>query len=196
MAAARPRRRKAPKTSEPKPAPGNLALVQAFVNTASSDSGSDALATPQELGRWLSRRQLLDADVELDNNQRQRALDLRTGLRTLILDSGADVDAKDLRRLEHAAPARFELRFDDDGRPVSFGAVSGGFDDALGALVAIAVAARSEDRWRRLKLCARSGCRRAFFDPSRGGKWCTPRCGYQVRSAAYRRTDKYHKPTW
>ncbi len=175
---------------EPKPAPGELAIVQAFVNTASAGDGAEVLATPAALGRWLSRHKLLDADIELDESQRHQGLDLRAGLRAWIVDPGEATGSPTLRRIEeNARRARFELRYDDAGRPTDFGPASGSFDDALGALAAIAVRAQHEDLWSRLKLCALGSCRRAFFDsgPSRTGRWCTPRCGYRVRAAAYRR---------
>ncbi len=194
MAAAKRRRRKAPKTNEPKPAPGDLALVQELVNTMGLDGGPDALATPGEVERWLRRRGLLHAGVELGESERRRFAEVRAGLRALILDSSGHADAGVLRRLEREVTgARFGLRFDDDGRPVGYEAASGRFDDALGALVAVALAARAEGLWPSLKLCARDGCRRAFFDtsPSGTGRWCTPRCGYRVRAAAYRRSGKH-----
>ena len=196
MAASRRRKRKAAKTSEPKPAPGDLAIVQAFVNTATPGRGSDALATPEGLARWLARRRLLDEGTELGEKERRQALEARDGLRAMILDNHADVNGGDLRRLERSAePARFGLTFDDDGRPTGFRPASGRFGDALGALVAIAAVARLRGLWALLKICARDGCRQAFFDASqsRTGKWCSARCGYRVRTAAYRRSGKFHK---
>ncbi len=198
MPAGKRRRRQEPPSSEPRPAPGDLALIQQLVNTASAGEAPDSLATPPALCRWLIKRRLLDADHELDAAQHRRGLDARAGFRALILDAGgAATGAGALRRLEKAtAAARFAVRFDDAGRPIGYQAASAGFDGALGALVAIAVAARLEGSWPRFKLCARGECRRAFFDtsPRRNGRWCTPQCGYRVRAAAYRRSDKYYRP--
>ncbi len=193
MATTRRRKHKASKGPAPKPAPGDLAIVQDFVNTAGTEEALDALATPEQLARWLAQRRLLDAGVELDAGQRRQALDLRASLRSLIIDSHTRANAENLLRFPKTlASARFELLYDDEGRPVDFGPASGSFDDALGALVAIAVSARRQGLWPALKLCARDGCHRAFFDtsPSHIGRWCTPRCGYRVRSAAYRRSGK------
>ncbi len=170
-------------------------MVQAFVNTVGIGKRADTLATPRALADWLVRRRLLAADVELDKQQWRQGLGLRASLRALILDISDPVAGEELRHLEQAARrARFELRFDDSGRPEGFvAAASGRVEDALGALIATATAARLEGTWSLLKLCAEGGCRRAFFDSSRKGKWCTPRCGYRVRTATYRRTGKHYR---
>ena len=196
MPAGQRRRRKAPKPSEPRPAPGDLALVQQFVNTASAGEVPDGLATPAALGRWLIARRLLDDGVELDDAQHRRGLEVRAGLRALIVDGGGVAAAPAVQRLEPAVtPARFALRFDDAGRPVGYRAASDGVDDALGALVAVAVASRLEGSWPQLKLCARGECGRAFFDMSQSGngRWCVLQCGNRVRAAAYRRSGRYRK---
>ena len=95
--------------------------------------------------------------------------------------------------LERAAGnARLELRFDDTG-PAGFGPGSRSFDDALGGLLAAAATARLEGLWPLFKLCARDGCRRAFFDRSKShtAKWCNARCGDRVRAEAYRKTGNH-----
>ena len=55
----RARRRKAVRAAGLLEAPGDLELVQAFLNTAARDRHPDLLASPEGLGLWLERRGLL-----------------------------------------------------------------------------------------------------------------------------------------
>lgn len=188
------RRRKSPRRSEPKEAPGNLALIQAFVNTTTPEDEGDELASPQALSRWLSRHGLLALDTELGDDDLRRAVAVREGLRAMLL-ANLDVELSEekARRLERAAEgARYRLYF-ERGEPAGFEPASRSFDDALGGLLGIVAMARLDRSWLKLKVCARKGCRRAFYDgsKSRNGKWCISACGERVRSHAYRQTDKY-----
>ncbi|MCP3960127.1 MAG: CGNR zinc finger domain-containing protein [bacterium] len=183
-----------PRTSEPRPAPGDLAWVQAFVNTTTPERG-DELTSPRRLADWLSRHRLLDTGAELDEEDLGRALDARSGIRALVLATtvGGEADAEELARLQRAAVgASAGIRMDSGG-PEGFASAAQGLGDALGTLLAAIVAARLAGQWALLKLCARDGCRRAFYDASqsRTGKWCTARCGDRVRAAAYRGTEWY-----
>ena len=196
MPAARRRRQRAVRTTDPKPAPEELATVQAFVNTGRPEKTADELASPRELGRWLASHGLLKAGIELSEDERRRAVEVRVGLRALLAaHRGGKVDTAAVECLEPAAgSARLDLRFDDGGVPAGFGPAAGSIDDALGELLAFVATGRLAGHWPLLKLCARDGCGRAFYDgsQSRTSKWCNARCGDRVRAAAYRRTD-WHK---
>ncbi len=187
------------RTSEPKPAPGDLALVQAFVNTVGPEQG-DLLANPEQLGRWLVQHDLLDAGVEPDADDWRQALDIRAGLRASVHATTIrrDPDAAAIDRLVRAGAAvKSGLRFDASG-PVGFASAASSVGDALGTVLAAVAAARLAGHWALFKLCARQECRRAFYDTSqsRTGKWCNVRCGDRVRASAYRRGDKYRPPQW
>ncbi|MCP3962788.1 MAG: CGNR zinc finger domain-containing protein [bacterium] len=188
--AKRRRQRKAARAAGLKKAPGDLELVRAFVSTVARAKRVDELATPARLGRWLENRGLLDAGAALGEAEQRSALDLRRGLRNLILaNSGVAADPAMLERIEASSTGgRFALRY-EGGLPVGFGPASRRFDDALGALAAIVVTARSEGLWPRLKICSGSDCRRAFFDtsPNFTGRWCSPQCGDKHRAAGHRR---------
>ncbi len=192
--ARRARQRKVARTSGLPKAPGDLEIVQAFVNTAAYDRHADRLASPEDLSHWLERRGLLASGTVLDGAQWGQALDLRKDLRSLIRAGGADeVDGRVLRGLEQAAAGgRLAVRFDDGG-PKDFGPASGTFKDALAGLVAIVAQARIESLWPRLRICVRSACGRAFFKASKGrnAKWCTPQCGERVRAARRRARRPY-----
>ncbi len=176
-----------------KKAPGELELVRTFASTVARGKRADALPTPAKLGRWLEQRGLLDGEITLDQAQHRRALDMRRGLRALILvNSGVEADAAALDRFEEiAATARFSLRF-DAGAPVGFGPASYRFDDALGSIAGIVTMARLDGRWPHLKICAESSCGLAFFDtsPNHTGRWCSPPCGDRYRAATRRASGR------
>lgn len=182
--------------SVPVPAPGKLELVQAFVNTAPIDRQADTLANPAALGRWLSRRGLLPAGSEtvsaVDLN---RALEIRAALRSLLMAKNrGNLDAEAAARLEQVAgAAHCGLRYDDGG-PTGFAPSGTSLDGAIGVILAAFVVARDTAHWPHFRLCARAGCRRAFYDASRSrtGRWCTSRCGNRARGAAYRRSRKHY----
>ena len=181
--------------SSPIPAPGDLEIVQAFLNTVSfGKKKTDELKSPRNLADWLSRLGLLPSGTKLTADDLTRARDVRTGLRALLLaNNGYGLDEDAVERLDRAAMgARAQVRFEHDGKS-RLERVSRDFDDALGTLLGAIHAAQSAGVWPRFKACAAPECRAAFYDFSKGrlGKWCTKRCGDKVRARAFRRTDKY-----
>ncbi len=169
-----------------KPAPGDLRLVQAFLNTADRDAGTDELVSPEALAAWLARQGLLPPGTELDEAHRQRALAVREGWRSLAAGSLNERLAEELDRLTEAAMLRG--RHGVDG-VVRLEPGSGGLDGALGRLLAIVVLAQLHGSWQRLKVCASAACRAAFYDRSanRSARWCRPRCGNRLSSRASKR---------
>jgi predicted RNA-binding Zn ribbon-like protein len=101
-------------------------------------------------------------------------------------------DAEAAARLERAAGDARSRPTYDDGGPVALVPGDPTVDGAVGALLAAFAVARATAEWPHFRLCARKGCRRAFYDGSRSrtGRWCTSRCGNRVRMATYRRSKK------
>ena len=98
------------------PAPGDLALVQAFINShydLEVEHGAELLATPAALARWLARRGLIGARATAGQADLERALDAREGLRVLASANGdaRGAPSDGLPRLDRAARgAPVELR--------------------------------------------------------------------------------------
>ena len=178
--------------SVPSPAPGELALVQDFVNTILLRRETDELSNPQELADWLVSQSLLPESAALTRKDLHRAHQAREGLRALLkAHSGGDLDKVALERLDAASRGgRTEVRFDPDGS-IRFEPASSSFADALGHLLAMVAVARHQELWPRLKLCGNSDCQAAFFAIQPTSKWCSRRCGDQMRSRAYRRGERY-----
>lgn len=176
----------------PPPAPGELGIVQAFVNTEDRKANTDVLKGPGQLGDWLTQWNLLFWDTEITQEDLERVLAARAGVRALVeAHHGYPMDEKAVEKLDHAIRgAGPQMRFHRDGR-ARFESES--FDDALGHLVSLVVMTRLAGQWDRLKVCANDGCRALFYDSSNKStsKWCTRRCGDLIRARAYRRGQRY-----
>jgi predicted RNA-binding Zn ribbon-like protein len=175
-------------------APGELALVQAFINTSygQGQRAHRALGTPMDLRSWLHDRGLLAADDPVTEGDLRRADAMREGLRALLRahthgESPAATTVEHLNGLAGDAP--LVVRFQEDG---TAGLVPdiGGVDGAFGRLLSIAWRAMVDGSWRRLKVCSNAPCTRAFYDRSKNasGKWCAmATCGNRLNARAYRR---------
>ncbi|MGW7051727.1 CGNR zinc finger domain-containing protein [Streptomyces sp. NPDC054887] len=156
------------------PAPGDLALVEALVNTLDVEKGADSLDT--EAGRAAFG--LTEADLPA-------ARELREALRAACLaHAGHPVDTAPLDRLLAAAPLLVTV---DGGGAAALRPADPG---ALASRVAAAIAAAHADgTWRRLKACEAEDCRWAYYDRSPAGRsrWCTMAvCGSRAKMRTYR----------
>jgi predicted RNA-binding Zn ribbon-like protein len=190
------------------PAPGALALVQRFLNTADLEPGREDLRTPEQLQDWLAGQGLLSVDGTPGRRGRSasqralredapigqadlgRALEVREALRALLHgNNGAPVDPAALEALNRAAArARLVVRFGPDGL-ARLQPDADGVEAAIGRLLAIVFEAMTDGSWNRLKACRSETCRWAFYDASRNrsGAWCTmASCGNRAKARAYR----------
>jgi predicted RNA-binding Zn ribbon-like protein len=170
-----------------RPAPGQLALVQAFLNThfdLVGEHGSEVLHSPSAAAAWFSAQGLLPQGTRVSAADLQRVLALRRTLRDMVrAGEFAELDAQ-------AAGLPCELRFAAGG-PQFVAAAQDGIAGALGALLGITAAAMLDGRWARLKLCPGPHCDWAFYDHSRNqsGRWCSMSvCGGRVKARAH-----YHR---
>ena len=177
-------------TSPEKRAPEPLHLVQRFVNSVDLEDGSEELVSPDALREWLAGRGLMHPDDSITDGDLRRAVDVREGLRALLLaNNGEDFDAAAVERLDRAASrAGLRLRFREGGC-AEFEPDATGVDGALARLLATVAEARVDGTWERLKACPRTDCEWAFYDHSknRSGRWCNMAvCGNVEKARAYR----------
>lgn len=187
-------RRRRNRKRSPREAPEEIEIVQAFVNTKELEEGdrravdaarAGGVARPPEASRRLG-----GAHRGRPSPGSPRAGGIRALLR---VNNGVELDTAAVARLDEASRgARIEVSFDSDGT-VRFEAASPEFADVLGSLLGMVAAARFRDDWPRFKACRNGGCQAAFWDSKRTGKWCSHRCGDQVRAKAFRRTEKYKR---
>jgi predicted RNA-binding Zn ribbon-like protein len=178
------------------PAPGDLALVQAFVNTFwdLDRPGEDRFTTPRGLADWLAERGLIEPRARLGRADLRRALDVREGLRALLFaNNGAAADHDAIERLNRAVrrPQLFVQL--SESAPPDFVARRRDLDGALGLIATIAGLAQLDGRWSRLKACRGEHCGWAFYDHSRNqtGSWCAMSvCGSRAKARQYRRRKR------
>jgi predicted RNA-binding Zn ribbon-like protein len=194
------RERRLPQPGGREAAPGELALLQSFINShfdLVEDWGADLLASPQRLLDWFSARRLLPPGARLPTPaQVQDVIDVREGLRAL---AGANrmpplspkpAAVRAMNRVAAGLSIRLEL---DDRRLVLSAAGPDGVDAGVGTLLAIATRAMIDGRWRRLKCCPGEHCGWAFYDHSRNNssRWCSMAvCGGRTKARAHYRRQR------
>ena len=171
------------------PAPGALALIQAFINTRDIEAQREDLSTPERLRAWFAEHELLPSDAAVGEVDLRRAVELREALRAqLAVNHGAPVSAELVERLNGLAatlPLLVQFAGDEYAHLQPAGS---GVDGALARMLAIVYTAVVEDTWVRLKVCPADTCRWAFYDSSknRSGTWCTMAvCGNRNKVRAY-----------
>src|SRR5205085_6134828 len=117
------------------PAPGDLALVQAFANTKDLLTQQDVFTDAEMLRAWLITRHLLQRDETIDEEEFQRALAFREALRSLVRPNArVELDAWALEVLDTAARrTHLTLCFSSEGH-ASLEPSASGLDWALGRL--------------------------------------------------------------
>ena len=179
------------------PAPGELALVQQFVNTLDSDGGFEQvelLREPGDLERWLRDRGLLDNGARISRADLARAIEVRRALRALLLaNNGAPLDRGALATLNEAAErAHSTVRFGRDGSAERVPAARG-LDGAIARLLGAVERSMVEGTWHRLKACPNPDCEWAFYDRSRNrsSRWCVmSECGNRAKARAFRERQR------
>src|SRR5687767_12294693 len=100
-------------TSSGKTAPQPLYVVQRFVNSLDLEDGDEQLGSPAALGEWLAEHGLMAPGEPVSQADLRRALDVREGLRALLLaNNGLEPDESKVARLDRAASrAGVRVRF-------------------------------------------------------------------------------------
>lgn len=172
------------------PAPGELALVQRFLNTRDHEDASELLATPRALRDWLAEQGMLAAGEPVSEADLARAIEVREAIRSLCLaNNGAPLDAAAVETLNSAARvAPVLVRFDEGGGG-SLAPAGTGVPAALASLLALVVRSMGDGSWERLKVCPAGDCLWAFYDHSRNRSrhWCSmSECGNRAKARSYR----------
>jgi predicted RNA-binding Zn ribbon-like protein len=170
-------------------APGELALVHAFLNTWHADGPRERLDSPERVRDWLAKRSLLPPGRRISRKEFEAVRRLRDALRATIAAGGSATGHRgheELNALVRNAP--LFVKFDLSGRPrlVPGGC---GFPAAVARIMAALVAGEAEGNWSRLKVCGNPECQRVFFDTSKNHSaiWCSSQiCGNRMAARAYR----------
>jgi predicted RNA-binding Zn ribbon-like protein len=180
------------------PAPGDLELVQRFMNLHEHGPGDEGdLPPPAEmLEDFLRSRGLLDDGVPFTEADRDAALELHRALHSKVrADLEGEMPDADVAAIDQAAQrAGLHPHFGHSG-PVLV-PTEHGVPGALGRIVAVAFLADLDGSWEDLKECAGEDCSAVFFDRSKNhsGRWCSmSTCGNRAKVRAWRdrrRTDR------
>jgi predicted RNA-binding Zn ribbon-like protein len=171
-------------------APGQLGLVQAFLNTNDRETGRDELADVSAAAAWLAANRLVSPGTEYDERDRRRLVDVRTAVHALVAANGGEgMQRRAVTTLNEAARrVRLGVRLHpDDGYRLMAEGV--GIDRPIGELLIAVTSSMAAGSWDRLKVCANEACQLAFYDSSRNrsARWCSmARCGNRMKGRAYR----------
>jgi predicted RNA-binding Zn ribbon-like protein len=176
---------------ERKAAPGDLAFVERFINTADAESGADEIDSPEKLGAWLHEAQLLAPGQSVGADDVRRATVVREALRGLALaNNGGPLYPLDLATLNQAASETdLRLRFVAP-KGARLETAAAGVDALLGRVLGAVFTSMVDRSWTRMKACRRHTCRHVFYDATknRSGTWCSMAlCGNRTKAETYRR---------
>jgi predicted RNA-binding Zn ribbon-like protein len=178
------------------PAPGDLGLVQSFVNTRwdLEHDQEEQLGSPAELAAWLADHGLVEPGTKLTTADLKRTLNVREGLRALLFaNNGATRDDEAIERLNRGlGRTALSVRFGTDTTP-ELTPRGRDLDAALGSLASIVALAQIDGTWSRMKACRGVHCGWAFYDHSRNqsGNWCSMTlCGSRSKAREYRRRKR------
>jgi predicted RNA-binding Zn ribbon-like protein len=179
-----------PQSTKRTPAPGELGLVQAFVNTVDLEEGQDQFRDAASMRDWLVDNGLIGAGAPVDDADLRLAVHVREALRSLAaVNNGETEDEQAVETLNRAAEnTRLAVRFENGSR-ASLTPKLPGVDGALAKILGIVYTAMVDGTWSRFKACRSDKCRWVYFDRSknRSSTWCSMKvCGNREKARTYR----------
>lgn len=161
------------------PAPGNLILLEGFLNTWTGELGIEDFNTTSSTEAWLRSVDLWTSSKKITAEQTQKIIQFRSDLRAWILDQECYQPLNTLLSQVH-----FQAEFNANGE-VQFRPTGDACDKVLGALIEIILESQKNKTWDRMKCCALPSCGWAFYDStrSRTKRWCSMKtCGSRHKS--------------
>ena len=181
-----------PQPGNRRPAPGDLELVQTFLNSRwdLTSSNEEELASPSAVSTWFVEHGLFDRRRALTESDRRRVLEVREGLRAMLfVNNGASEDPEAMARLNRALRApRIYIQFAGADTP-EFKPRPRDLDGALALIATIVALSQLDGSWSRMKACRGRDCGWVFYDHSRNqaSNWCAMSvCGARAKVRAYR----------
>ena len=177
------------------PAPGDLVVLQRFLNLHEHDAEGLEHDPPLEMVRaFLVEHGLLAQKERFTDADRETYLELRRALRALILTADSEplppADAQVIDRLgvEAGLHPHFHAEHEPTLEPRGEGVIA-----AFGTIVAIAFVASLDGTFQHLRTCASQDCRAVFYDRSKNhsGRWCSMEvCGNRAKVRAWRERQR------
>jgi hypothetical protein len=169
-------------------APGELRLVQRYLNTWNHEFPSDwdRLGSGPKATQWLVSARLIRRGEQVTDREAEQLRAIRDALRD-VLGYEPDGTGPALRVLADAADVCVKVGFGPGGDTM-LEAARAGTEGAIGRLLIRVHEAHLTGRWQRLKACRQCGW--AFYDRSknRSSSWCAMAiCGNRIKNRNYRR---------
>ena len=164
------------------PAPGNLALLEGFLNTWSGELGVEDLGTVRATEAWLKQFGLWSGNRKLTSDQRQKIIEFREVLRTWVLDDRAS---------DPISTSLFDVAFRvevNDGDLIFLPVGNDPHQFLVGSLINVISNSQQNSTWDRFKCCELPSCGWAFYDStrSRTKRWCSMKtCGSRHKAREY-----------
>jgi len=182
-----------------KPAPGDLAFVQAFVNIILDLENNREIDRLKILRNWMAHHGLIASSADISRSDYRKAVSLHNSLRALLsVSDGQDMEKSTINALNRLVD-EFKLSyvFKSDAT-IQLKPSGSGINKALGLLLAEVIMSMTDGRWQRLKICSDPTCRWIYYDFSKNhsGRWCSMlACGARSKAKAYRKrqADRYSK---
>ncbi len=169
------------------PAPGNLVLLEGFLNTSHSEMGFDDFGTTDSTESWLRGVGLWTESKKITMAQAQKIIDFRSDLRLWILEKDH------IQPLNHLATAiTFQAEFNSEG-DIQFVPTGDACDRVLGALIGMVSQSQQGGTWSRFKCCELPTCGWAYYDStrSRTKRWCSMKtCGSRHKAREYYKRNR------
>jgi predicted RNA-binding Zn ribbon-like protein len=165
--------------------------VRHFTHHGVQHQQRDELASPRQLGAWMSQRALCSSAAQMTPAMFEAALQLRAGVRNYLqcdpLERGQKGDAvQSLNKALKLFPLMAQARSDGT---VALQATRSGAEAGLSVVVAEFYSGSTTGTLDRMKMCAAEECRRVFFDRSKPAtrRWCmSTLCGNRAKTRSYR----------
>lgn len=177
------------------PAPGELELVQRFMNLHEHVPGVEEELPPSRemVEDFLRDRSLLEEGAAFGDDDREAALALQHALKAKVrANAGEPMSDADVGAIDEAAQrAGLHPHLGREG-PVLV-PTEPGVAGALGRIVAVAFLADLDGSWGDLKQCAGDDCNAVFYDRSKNhsGRWCSmSTCGNRAKVRAWRERQR------
>ena len=177
------------------PAPGDLVVLQRFLNLHEHDAeGFEHDPTLEMVRTFVVESGLISPKERFTEADRETYLELRRALRALILTtegeplSLADAQVIDRLGVEAGLHPHFHAEHEPTLEPRGEGVCA-----AFGRIVAIAFVASFDGSFQHLKTCASEDCRAVFYDRSKNhsGRWCSMEvCGNRAKVRAWRERQR------
>lgn len=172
-------------------APGELARLERFCNSARFLYAEDAFATPEAATTWLREQEFVPADFRVSESGLDRLVELRETIRAHL--AGTEVERTVTTLNRQADELLTAPGWSSTGEPTLRGRSTKPDDELRAVLLKTLFTADLRGELGRLKPCAAPECLWIFYDrsPRANSIWCSMQiCGARHKMRTYRTREQ------